>query len=222
MKTLISTVQNLIVNEPGSSAPEGVSSAGAVMSQNPLAFFCSTVVRLVALQVLERDKQSQINRVGGDLRTGSLAFTGSRDAKRPAKLLGLYIRQLSGFAHCLHMFENRLSTGPRIRQQVALMAYFVRNKTFFNFNIYWNNDWSSYTLSLCPALSTPGSGSGGICTPVTLYLNKLYIHLESLYQAALLVVITKQQTSQSGEHAVASALRLVHQVPGGAASSQSN
>lgn len=161
IKTLLSTVQNLIINEPG-SAPDGVSSAGAaLMSQSPPAFFCSTVVRLVALQVVSpvdcftleqicggsaefssqekaegflmhllmplclkvcsgrvisdigelkqhdvtylvtavlnamsppagRTGQvvSQINRTGGDLRAGSLTFTGSRDAKRPARISG--------------------------------------------------------------------------------------------------------------------------------------
>lgn len=185
IKTLISTAQNLIVNEPGST-PEGVSSAAnALMSQNPPAFFCSTVVRLVALQVvstvesfslehicggssefpsqekaegflmhlliplclkvcsgkggeysnsslqIRQSMQSvlfvsvelvadmgelkqadigflvsatlnamspiagrtgqtgtQVNRTGGDLRAGSLTFTGSRDAKRPARISG--------------------------------------------------------------------------------------------------------------------------------------
>lgn len=180
IKTLISTAQNLIVNEPGSS-PEGVSSAAnALMSQNPPAFFCSTVVRLVALQVVSTVESfslehicggssefpsqekaegflmhlliplclkvcsgkggktssihftsrhsvitwftvadmgelkqadigflvsatlnamspiagrtgqtgTQVNRTGGDLRAGSLTFTGSRDAKRPARISG--------------------------------------------------------------------------------------------------------------------------------------
>lgn len=31
---------------------------------------------------------TQINRTGGDLRAGSLTFTGSRDAKRPARISG--------------------------------------------------------------------------------------------------------------------------------------
>ncbi|XP_059219265.1 protein unc-80 homolog isoform X7 [Stomoxys calcitrans] len=190
MKTLIGTVQNLIVNEPGSAAPEGVSSAGAaLMSQNPPAFFCSTVVRLVALQVVSpvdcfslvqicggsaefstqekaegylmhlimplclkvcsgrgvsdvgelkmtdvsylltavlnamsppagRTGQavSQINRVGGDLRTGSLTFTGSRDAKRPARIAGsLYQAAFLALRIVCICFESRLSTEwPRI------------------------------------------------------------------------------------------------------------
>ncbi|XP_037891733.1 protein unc-80 homolog isoform X5 [Glossina fuscipes] len=190
MKTLISTVQNLIVNEPGSSAPEGVSSAGAaLMSQNPPAFFCSTVVRLVALQVVSpvdcfslvqicggsaefatqekaegylmhlimplclkvcsgrgvsevgelkmsdvtyllnavlnamsppagRTGQAvaQINRVGGDLRAGSLTFTGSRDAKRPARIAGsLYQAAFLALRIVCICFENRLSAEwPRI------------------------------------------------------------------------------------------------------------
>ncbi|XP_037944678.1 protein unc-80 homolog isoform X2 [Teleopsis dalmanni] len=190
MKTLISTVQNLIVNEPGSAVPEGVSSAGAaLMSQNPPAFFCSTVVRLVALQVVSpvdcfslvqicggstefatqekaegflmhlimplclkvcsgrgvsdigelkmadvsflltavlnamsppagRTGQavSQINRVGGDLRAGSLTFTGSRDAKRPARISGsLYQAAFLALRIVCICFENRLSTEwPRI------------------------------------------------------------------------------------------------------------
>ncbi|XP_030370602.1 protein unc-80 homolog [Scaptodrosophila lebanonensis] len=190
MKTLISTVQNLIVNEPGSGIPEGVSSAGAaLMSQNPPAFFCSAVVRLVALQVVSpvdcfslvqicggsaefatqekaegflmhlimplclkvcsgrgvsdvgelkmtdvtflltavlnamsppagRTGQavSQINRVTGDLRAGSLTFTGSRDAKRPARISGsLYQAAFLALRIVCICFENRLSTEwPRI------------------------------------------------------------------------------------------------------------
>lgn len=31
---------------------------------------------------------TQLNRTGGDLRAGSLTFTGSRDAKRPARISG--------------------------------------------------------------------------------------------------------------------------------------
>lgn len=31
---------------------------------------------------------TQITRTGGDLRAGSLTFTGSRDAKRPARISG--------------------------------------------------------------------------------------------------------------------------------------
>lgn len=160
IKTLFSTVQNLIVNEPGSTA-EGVSSGAgnAVMSQNPPPFFCSTVVRLIALQLISpvqvhslehvcggssefatqekaegfllhllmplclkvcsgrgvsdvgllrqsdisflvaatlnamsplagRTVGTAVNRTGGDLRAGSLTFTGSRDAKRPARISG--------------------------------------------------------------------------------------------------------------------------------------
>lgn len=162
IKSLFSTVQNLIVNEPGSTA-EGVSSSAgnAVVTQNPPPFFCSAVVRLIALQLISpiqvhslehvcggssefptQEKaegfllhllmplcikvcsgrgvsdvcllrQSDIsflvaatlnamsplsgrtgqvgtavNRTGGDLRAGSLTFTGSRDAKRPAKISG--------------------------------------------------------------------------------------------------------------------------------------
>lgn len=161
IKTLFSTVQNLIVNEPGSTA-EGVSSGAgnAVVTQNPPAFFCSTVVRLIALQLISpvqvhslehvcggssefptQEKaegfllhllmplclkvcsgrgvsdvgllrQSDISylvaatlnamsplagrtgqvsnstRTVGDLRAGSLTFTGSRDAKRPARISG--------------------------------------------------------------------------------------------------------------------------------------
>lgn len=190
MKTLISTVQNLIVNEPGTGIPEGVSSAGAaLMSQNPPAFFCSAVVRLVALQVVSpvdcfslvqicggsaefatqekaegflmhlimplclkvcsgrgvsdvgelkmTDVQflltavlnamsppagrtgqavSQINRVTGDLRAGSLTFTGSRDAKRPARISGsLYQAAFLALRIVCICFENRLSSEwPRI------------------------------------------------------------------------------------------------------------
>lgn len=160
IKTLFSTVQNLIVNEPGSQA-EGVSSGAgnAVVTQNPPPFFCSTVVRLIALQLISpvqvhslehvcggssefasqekaegfllhllmplclkvcsgrgvsdvgllrqsdisflvaatlnamsplagRTLGTAVNRTGGDLRAGSLTFTGSRDAKRPARISG--------------------------------------------------------------------------------------------------------------------------------------
>lgn len=162
IKTLFNTVQNLIVNEPGSTT-EGVSSGAgtAIITQNPPPFFCSTVVRLISLQLISPIqyyslehicggsaefpsqekaegflmhllmplclkvcsgrgvsdvgmlKQSDIsflvaatlnalsppagrtgqvgnsnNRTGGDLRAGSLTFTGSRDAKRPARISG--------------------------------------------------------------------------------------------------------------------------------------
>lgn len=162
IKTLFSTVQNLIVNEPGSTT-EGVSSGAgtAIITQNPPPFFCSTVVRLISLQLISPIqyyslehicggsaefpsqekaegflmhllmplclkvcsgrgvsdvgmlKQSDVsflvaatlnamsppagrtgqvgnsnNRTGGDLRAGSLTFTGSRDAKRPARISG--------------------------------------------------------------------------------------------------------------------------------------
>lgn len=162
IKSLFNTVQNLIVNEPGSTT-EGVSSGAgnALMTQNPPPFFCSTAVRLLSLQLvspvqyyslehicggsaefptqekaeafllhllmplcvkvcsgrgvsdLGTLKQTDIsflvaatlnamsppagrtgqvgtnaNRTGGDLRAGSLTFTGSRDAKRPARISG--------------------------------------------------------------------------------------------------------------------------------------
>lgn len=183
IKGLLSTVQNLIVNEPGTN-PEGISSAGAaLMSQNPPAFFCSTVVRLVALQVVSpvdcfaleqlcggsaefpsqekaegflmhllmplclkvcsgrgvsdvgELKQSDIsflvtavlnamsppagrnaqiggqsNRGGVDIRAGSLTFTGSRDAKRPAKISGsLYQAAFLALRILCICFEPRLS-----------------------------------------------------------------------------------------------------------------
>ncbi|XP_067617924.1 protein unc-80 homolog isoform X6 [Eurosta solidaginis] len=189
MKTLISTVQNLIVNEGTNAGEGGVSSAGAaLMSQNPPAFFCSTVVRLVALQVVSpvdcfsliqicggsefatqekaegflmhlimplclkvcsgrgvsdigdlkmtdvsflltvvlnamsppagRTGQAviQTNRVGGDLRAGSLTFTGSRDAKRPARISGsLYQAAFLALRIVCICFESRLSNEwPRI------------------------------------------------------------------------------------------------------------
>lgn len=156
MKDLLSHLLNLIINEPGTS--EAVSSAGAaVMSQHPPPSFCSTVIRLVALQLISpvesfnlrqicggnsefssqekaeryllhlvmplclkicsgkgvsetgelkqtdisflvvivlnamsppagRTAQIPVNKVGADIRAGSLTFTGSRDAKRPAKI----------------------------------------------------------------------------------------------------------------------------------------
>lgn len=53
IKTLFNTVQNLIVQEPGSTA-EGVSSGAgtAVITQSPPPFFCSTAVRLISLQLV--------------------------------------------------------------------------------------------------------------------------------------------------------------------------
>ncbi|XP_055382818.1 protein unc-80 homolog isoform X2 [Condylostylus longicornis] len=188
IKSLLNTVQNLIVNEPGSAEP-GVSSAGAaLMSQSPPAFFCSTVVRLVALQVVSpvdcftleqicggssefatQEKAEgflmhllmplclkvcsgrgvldigelkqhdinylvtavlnamsppagrtgqviQINRATGDLRAGSLTFTGSRDAKRPARIAGsLYQAAFLALKIVCICFETRLSNEwPRI------------------------------------------------------------------------------------------------------------
>lgn len=186
VKVLFNTVQNLIVNDPGQS-PEGVSSAGAaVMSQNPPPFFCSTVVRLITLQVVSpvdcftlehicggsaefptqekaeghlihlimplclkacsgRDlgelKQhdisflvtailnamsppagrsaqatTQSNRVVGDLRASSLTFTGSREAKRPARISGsLYQAAFLALRILCISFEQRLANEwPRI------------------------------------------------------------------------------------------------------------
>ncbi|KXJ74140.1 hypothetical protein RP20_CCG014272 [Aedes albopictus] len=190
MKSLLTTIQNLIVNEPG-NFPEGVSSAGAaLMSKSPPAFFCSQVVRLVALQVVSpvdsmtlgleqicggnaefptqekaeaflmhllmplclkvcsgrsisdigELKQSDIsflvtavlnamspvagrtaqmpqsNRTGADIRAGSLTFTGSRDAKRPAKISNsLYQATFLALRVLCICFESRLShEWPRI------------------------------------------------------------------------------------------------------------
>lgn len=191
MKTLLTTVQNLIVHEPG-NVPEGVSSAGAaLMSKSPPAFFCSQVVRLIALQVVSLPdsssfgleqicggsvdfptqekaegflmhlimplclkvcsgrtmsdigelKQSDIsflvtavlnamspvagratqsgiqsNRTVGDIRAGSLTFTGSRDAKRPAKIsTSLYQATFLALRVLCICFEPRLSNEwPRI------------------------------------------------------------------------------------------------------------
>lgn len=191
MKSLLTTIQNLIVNEPG-NFPEGVSSAGAaLMSKSPPPFFCSQVVRLVALQVVSpvdsislgleqicggnaefptqekaeaflmhllmplclkvcsgrsisdigELKQSDIsflvtavlnamspvagrtaqigaqsNRTGADIRAGSLTFTGSRDAKRPAKISNsLYQATFLALRVLCICFESRLShEWPRI------------------------------------------------------------------------------------------------------------
>ncbi|XP_058813943.1 protein unc-80 homolog isoform X3 [Topomyia yanbarensis] len=191
MKSLLTTVQNLIVNEP-SNFLEGVSSAGAaLMSKSPPPFFCSQVVRLVALQVVSpvdsvslgleqicggsaefptqekaerfmmhllmplclkvcsgrnisdigelkqsdvsflvtailnamspvagRTAQSgvQSNRTGADIRAGSLTFTGSRDAKRPAKIsTSLYQATFLALRVLCICFESRLSNEwPRI------------------------------------------------------------------------------------------------------------
>ncbi|XP_055525794.1 protein unc-80 homolog isoform X1 [Wyeomyia smithii] len=191
MKAFLTTVQNLIVNEPGNFL-EGVSSAGAaLMSKSPPPFFCSQVVRLVALQVVSpadslslgleqicggsvefptqekaerfmmhllmplclkvcsgrsisdigelkqsdvsflvtavlnamspvagRTTQSgvQSNRTGADIRAGSLTFTGSRDAKRPAKIsTSLYQATFLALRVLCICFEPRLANEwPRI------------------------------------------------------------------------------------------------------------
>jgi protein unc-80 len=178
----MTTVQNLIT-EPGGTI-EGVSSAGAaLMSQSPPAFFCSTVVRLIALQLVSpvdcfsleqlcggsaefptqekaegflmhllmplclkvcsgrgvsevgELRQSDIgylvtailnamsppagrtaqalagNRVVGDIRAGSLTFTGSRDAKRPAKIASsLYQAAFLALRILYVCFETRLAS----------------------------------------------------------------------------------------------------------------
>jgi protein unc-80 len=186
MRSLMSTIQNLIVNE---SSPETVSGASAaLMSQSPPAFFCSTAVRLIALQVVSpgdyfnleqvcgigaefptqekaegflmhllmplclkicsgrgvsdigelkdndisflitvvlnamsppsgRTAQSGLqNRVVSDIRAGSLTFTGSRDAKRPAKISGtLYQAAFLTLKVICVCFESRLANEwPRI------------------------------------------------------------------------------------------------------------
>lgn len=187
MKSLLTTVQNLIINEPGTSGLEGVSSAGvALMSQNPPPFFCSTVVRVLSLQLVSpvdsysleqlcgggnefssqekaerylmhllmplclkicsgRDigdlKQTDIsylatailnamsppsgrtaqpmgppNRAVGELRASSLTFTGSRDAKRPARIAGsLYQAGFLALRLLCICFEQRMANEwPRI------------------------------------------------------------------------------------------------------------
>lgn len=181
MKTLLSNLTNLIINEQGNQS-ESVSSAGAaLMSQHPPAFFCSTVIRLVALQLVSpvesfsleqicggnsefssqekaegylmhlimplclkicsgkgvsdtgelkqldisflvtvilnamsppagRTAQIQSNRVGPDIRAGSLTFTGSRDAKRPAKISNsLYQAGFLSLKVLSVSFESRLA-----------------------------------------------------------------------------------------------------------------
>lgn len=187
VKTLLSNLTNLIINEPG-NVTEPVSSAGAaLMSQHPPAFFCSTVVRLIALQLVSpvesfsleqicggnvefssqekaegyvmhliiplclkicsgrgvsdvgelkqldisflvtsilnamsppagRTAQIQSNRVGPDIRAGSLTFTGSRDAKRPAKIANsLYQAGFLALKTLSICFEARLANEwPRI------------------------------------------------------------------------------------------------------------
>lgn len=181
MKSLLTTIQNLIINEPGNSL-EGVSSAGvALMSQNPPAFFCSTVVRVLSLQLVSSSVDSysleqlcgggsefstqekaerylmhllmplclkicsgrdigdlkqtditylatailnamsppsgrtaqttgQANRGVGDLRASSLTFTGSRDAKRPARIAGsLYQAGFLALRLLCICFEQRMA-----------------------------------------------------------------------------------------------------------------
>lgn len=67
IKALVVTVQNLIVNEPGGAPPEGVSSGAgaALMSQNPPLFFCSTVVRLISLQVVSTIEHITLEQICG-------------------------------------------------------------------------------------------------------------------------------------------------------------
>lgn len=187
IKVLISNLMSLIINEPNTQN-EHISSAGAaLMSQNPPAFFCSTVIRLIALQLVSsvesltleqvcggnsefasqekaeryilylimplclkicsgkgvtdigelkqqdiaflitvilnamsppagRTTQIQVNKVGGDIRAGSLTFTGSRDAKRPAKISNsLYQAGFLALRVVSICFETRLANEwPRI------------------------------------------------------------------------------------------------------------
>lgn len=77
MKTLFNTLQNLIVNEAGTT-PEGISSAGAaLMSQCAPAFFCSTVVRLISLQVVSAVECFSLEQVCG----GSAEFPSQEKAE---------------------------------------------------------------------------------------------------------------------------------------------
>lgn len=54
MRALLNTCQGLVASEPGAhDAPPAAGSAGAAaVSQAPPAHFCSTVVRLISLQVV--------------------------------------------------------------------------------------------------------------------------------------------------------------------------
>lgn len=63
MKVLISNLMNLIINEP-STQPEHLSSA-AVLAQHPPAFFCSTVIRLIALQLINTNESFNLEQVCG-------------------------------------------------------------------------------------------------------------------------------------------------------------
>lgn len=78
VKTLFATVQNLVVNEPGAQAEGCSSGAGnAIMSQNPPAFFCSTVVRLIALQLVSPVQYHSLEHICG----GSAEFPSQEKAE---------------------------------------------------------------------------------------------------------------------------------------------
>lgn len=210
IKTLFSTVQNLIVNEPGSTT-EGVSSGAgnAVVTQNPPPFFCSTVVRLIALQLISpvqvhslehvcggssefatqekaegfllhllmplclkvcsgrgvsdvgllrqadieflvaatlnamsplagRTGQvgTAVNRTVGDLRAGSLTFTGSRDAKRPARISGSLYQAgfLCKFELCHRTIARK--TKRKTKKKKKIRSHQIAQSIQFNSSIF--------------------------------------------------------------------------------------
>lgn len=57
------------------------------LKQSDISFLVAATLNAMS-PLAGRTGQVQSNRAGGDIRAGSLTFTGSRDAKRPARIAG--------------------------------------------------------------------------------------------------------------------------------------
>ncbi|KAL0832090.1 hypothetical protein ABMA28_001576 [Loxostege sticticalis] len=114
VKTLLNTVQALIVSEtnPG----ENLSSAtAALMSQPPPPHFCSTVVRLIALQVINAGESYSLEQMCG----GSAIFQSAE--KTENMLMNLFMPL------CLRVGSGRKDVPPLRQSDVSYLVSVVLN-----------------------------------------------------------------------------------------------
>ncbi|XP_073952386.1 unc80, NALCN channel complex subunit isoform X3 [Choristoneura fumiferana] len=114
VKTLLNTVQALIVSENNSG--ENLSSAtAALMSQPPPPHFCSTVVRLIALQVINTGDSYSLEQMCG----GSAIFQSAE--KTENMLMNLFMPL------CLRVGSGRKDVPPLRQSDVSYIVSVVLN-----------------------------------------------------------------------------------------------
>ncbi|KAL4711404.1 hypothetical protein ACJJTC_016158, partial [Scirpophaga incertulas] len=114
VKTLLNTIQALIVSENNSS--ENLSSAtAALMSQPPPPHFCSTVVRLIALQVINTGDSYSLEQMCG----GSAIFPSAE--KTENMLMNLFMPL------CLRVGSGRKDVPPLRQSDVSYLVSVVLN-----------------------------------------------------------------------------------------------